>query len=89
MGERYSSTRLPAHDPTPLVGASLEFWPRTANGHPVLYYDALIASGNGYGYRKIAALLRNAGWLVSDTRVERVWRREGLKVPQKQPKRVT
>ena len=33
-----------------------------------------------YGYRKIAALLRNAGWLVSDTRVERVWRREGLKV---------
>ena len=40
-----------------------------------------------YGYRKIAALLRNAGWLVSDTRVERVWRREGLKVPRKQPKR--
>ncbi|MEI7805861.1 MAG: IS3 family transposase [Hyphomicrobiales bacterium] len=40
-----------------------------------------------YGYRKIAALLRVAGWLVSDTRVERVWRREGLKVPHKQPKR--
>jgi putative tryptophan/tyrosine transport system substrate-binding protein len=40
-----------------------------------------------YGYRKIAALLRQAGWLVSDTRVERIWRREGLKVPQKQPKR--
>ena len=40
-----------------------------------------------YGYRKIAALLRQAGWLVSDGRVERVWRREGLKVPQKQPKR--
>ena len=30
---------------------------------------------------------RDAGWLVSDTRVERVWQREGLKVPQKQPKR--
>ena len=40
-----------------------------------------------YGYRKIAALLRDAGWLVSETRVERVWQREGLKVPQKQPKR--
>jgi putative transposase len=40
-----------------------------------------------YGYRKIAALLRQAGWSVSDGRVERVWRREGLKVPQKQPKR--
>ena len=40
-----------------------------------------------YGYRKLAALLRHAGWSVSDTRVERIWRREGLKVPQKQPKR--
>jgi putative transposase len=40
-----------------------------------------------YGYRKIAALLRNAGWLVNDKRVERIWRREGLKVPARQPKR--
>lgn len=40
-----------------------------------------------YGYRKIAALLRHAGWLVNDKRVERIWRREGLKVPKKQPKR--
>ena len=40
-----------------------------------------------YGYRKIAALLRQAGWSVSDRRVERIWRREGLKVPAKQPKR--
>ena len=40
-----------------------------------------------YGYRKIAALLRRAGWLVNDKRVERIWRREGLKVPAKQPKR--
>jgi transposase InsO family protein len=40
-----------------------------------------------YGYRKIAALLRDAGWLVNDKRVERIWLREGLKVPSKQPKR--
>jgi transposase InsO family protein len=40
-----------------------------------------------YGYRKIAALLRHAGWLINDKRVERIWRREGLKVPYKQPKR--
>ena len=40
-----------------------------------------------YGYRKIAALLRQAGWLVNDKRVERIWRCEGLKVPSKQPKR--
>jgi hypothetical protein len=36
-----------------------------------------------YGYRKIAGLLAQAGWLVNDKRVERIWRREGLKVPRK------
>ena len=40
-----------------------------------------------YGYRKISALLRDAGWVVNDKRVERIWRREGLKVPARQPKR--
>ena len=40
-----------------------------------------------YGYRRIAALLRDAGWHINDKRVERLWRREGLKVPQKQPKK--
>ena len=40
-----------------------------------------------YGYRKIAGLLEQAGWIVNDKRVERIWRREGLKVPHKQPKR--
>ncbi|MCX8955392.1 IS3 family transposase [Ruegeria sp. NA] len=40
-----------------------------------------------YGYRRIAALLREAGWSVSDGRIERLWRREGLKVPAKQPKK--
>lgn len=40
-----------------------------------------------YGYRRITALLRTDGWRVNHKRVERIWRREGLKVPQKQPKR--
>ena len=40
-----------------------------------------------YGYRRIAALLRDAGWHVNDKRVERLWNREGLKVPMKQPKK--
>ena len=40
-----------------------------------------------YGYRRIAALLRDSGWRINDKRVERLWRREGLKVPMKQPKR--
>ena len=40
-----------------------------------------------YGYRRITALLRRDGWLVNHKRVERLWRREGLKVPTRQPKR--
>ena len=40
-----------------------------------------------YGYRRITALLRLDGWWVNHKRVERIWRREGLKVPKKQPKR--
>ena len=40
-----------------------------------------------YGYRRVTAMLGNQGWLVNHKRVERIWRQEGLKVPQKQPKR--
>lgn len=32
-------------------------------------------------------MLRSEGWTVNAKRVERIWRREGLKVPHKQPKR--
>ena len=48
---------------------------------------ALASQYGRYGYRRITALLRNAGWAVNVKRVERIWRREGLKVPQKQPKK--
>jgi len=40
-----------------------------------------------YGYRRITALLRRDGWVVNEKRVQRIWRQEGLQVPQKQPKR--
>jgi putative transposase len=41
-----------------------------------------------YGYRRITALLNNEhGWRVNHKRVERIWRKEGLKVPRKQPRR--
>ena len=40
-----------------------------------------------YGYRRVTALLRQEGRKVNHKRVERIWMREGLKVPQKQPKR--
>ncbi len=48
-----------------------------------------------YGYWRVTALLQEEGWQVNRKRVERilrlrsgqVWREEGLKVSQKQPKR--
>jgi len=40
-----------------------------------------------YGYRRVGILLGWDGWRVNHKRVERIWREEGLKVPQRQPKR--
>ena len=40
-----------------------------------------------YGYRMIAGMLNNSGRHVNHKRVERIWRREGLKVPHKQKKK--
>ena len=34
-----------------------------------------------YGYRKIAKLLRQAGWTINDKRVERIWRRDRISSP--------
>jgi transposase InsO family protein len=48
---------------------------------------ALAAEYGRYGYRRVAALLRAEAFAVNPKRVERLWRREGLKVPQKRPKR--
>ena len=48
---------------------------------------ALATQYGRYGYRRITAMLRQEGWQVNHKRVERIWRREGLKVPKKQPKR--
>ncbi len=63
--------------------------PRGADDEQALTADIIeLARQYGrYGYRRVTALLRDAGWHVNRKRVERIWRREGLKVPQKQPKR--
>ena len=47
----------------------------------------LAAEYGRYGYRRITAMLRTQGWHVNAKRVQRIWRREGLKVPRRQPKR--
>lgn len=48
---------------------------------------ALACEYGRYGYRRITPLLQDQGWEVGKDRVERIWRREGLKVPPKQKPR--
>ena len=48
---------------------------------------ALASEYGRYGYRRITILLQDEGFRVNHKRVQRLWRREGLKVPSKQPKR--
>ena len=63
--------------------------PRGADDEAALTEDiiALVRQDGRYGYRRVTALLRDAGRLGNCKRVERIWRREGPKVPQRQPKR--
>jgi len=48
---------------------------------------ATAAQYGRFGYRRITRMINDAGWRVGTDRVQRIWRREGLKVPRKQPKR--
>jgi putative transposase len=40
-----------------------------------------------WGYRRAHALLREEGWEINRKRVQRLWREEGLRVPQRRRKR--
>jgi HTH-like domain len=42
---------------------------------------ALAGKYGRYGYRRVIALLNQDGWQVGKDRVQRIWRRERLKVP--------
>ena len=62
--------------------------PRIRDDEEALRADiiALATRFGRYGYRRITALLRQLGWQVNHKRVERIWRREGLRVPMRQRK---
>lgn len=74
LGQSRSTQRycsLPLDDEAPLVARIVE----------------LASQFGRYGYRRITGLLRLDGWQVNHKRVERIWRKAGLRVPKKQPKR--
>ena len=65
------------------------YLPRPRDGEALLVERMIeLATKYGrFGYRRITALLQREGFEVSHKHVECLWHIEGLKVPQKQPKR--
>lgn len=88
--ERYRTSERKA---CALVGLSRTVW----RSQPLILNDEapfraeiirLACMYGRYGYRMIAGLMRNAGWLqATQDRVRRIWREEGLKVPSQQKPR--
>jgi putative transposase len=61
---------------------------RASGDRPLLERMVVLSKDNPrYGYRRVWALLRREGWPVNKKRILRLWREEGLKVPEKQRKR--
>ena len=63
--------------------------PLVRSDEDALTQDIICLAGQygRYGYRRITALLNDQGWVIGKDRVQRIWRREGLKVPKKQKPR--
>ena len=95
MASTTDNTAMPIHVFTVGLDRLISPWsnstqinvPATASKRLVADMIELTRQYGRYGYRRVAALLRDAGWQINDKRVERLWRREGLKVPMKQPKK--
>jgi putative transposase len=47
----------------------------------------LSAEHSRWGYRKAWGVVRNEGWAVNRKKIQRLWREEGLRVPQRKRKR--
>ena len=71
------------------INRSVLIYERRKDSEDQLRADIIrLASQYGrYGYRRIHALLQIEGWRINHKKVERLWREEGLKVPQRQPKK--
>ena len=71
-----------------LARSSLQYQPSQRDDDALRLALIRLAKQYGrYGYRKIAELLRIEGWRVNHKKVERLWREEGLQLPQRHKKR--
>jgi len=68
--------------------SSLRYQPRAQDDEALRLAIIRLAKQYGrYGYRKIAELLGVEGWQINHKKVERIWREEGLQLPQRHKKR--
>ena len=88
--QKYSTSERLACELVGLSRAAYRYMPLPKDDEEPLRAEVIrMASTYGrYGYRFIAGMMRNAGWGQATTaKVARIWRQEGLKIPQKQPPR--
>ncbi|QWD07060.1 IS3 family transposase [Polynucleobacter paneuropaeus] len=88
--QKYSTSERLACELVGLSRAAYRYMPLPKDDEEPLRAEVIrMASTYGrYGYRLIASMMRNAGWGQATTaRVARIWRQEGLKIPQRQPPR--
>ena len=68
--------------------ATLNYKPVQGNDEALRLAMIKLAKAYGrYGYRKIAQLLRMEGWDANHKRIGRLWREEGLQLPNRHKKR--
>ncbi|MBU3618190.1 IS3 family transposase [Polynucleobacter paneuropaeus] len=88
--QKYSTSERLACELVGLSRAAYRYMPLPKDDEEPLRAEVIrMASTYGrYGYRFIASMMRNVGWGQATTaRVARIWRQEGLKIPQRQPPR--
>ncbi|WP_150114210.1 IS3 family transposase [Polynucleobacter yangtzensis] len=88
--QKYSTSERLACELVGLSRAAYRYMPLPRDDEEPLRAEVIRMAGTygRYGYRFIASMMRNAGWRQATTaKVARIWRQEGLKIPQKQPPR--
>ena len=88
--DRYCISERTACSLVGLSRAAYRYMPLPRDDEEPLRAEVIRMAGTygRYGYRFIASMMRSAGWGQATTaKVARIWRQEGLKIPQKQPPR--
>ena len=86
--QKYSTSERLACELVGLSRAAYRYLPLPRSDEGPLRAEVIRMAGTygRYGYRFIASMMRNSGWGQATTaNVARIWREEGLKIPQKQP----